>query len=387
MRVKLGDICEINPKRTPEDLDMNVSFIPMQRVSDQGDIDTSDIRSIKEVCKGFTAFVDGDILMAKITPCMENGKGAIASGLHNGIGYGSTEFHVLRPNQDLVRSSWIYYFTIEKLFRLNCEKNMTGSAGQKRVPKSYLQGYPIPLPSLAEQDMKIATLDRLRQIIILYKSQLQKLDDLVKARFVEMFGDPVDNPRGWETKGLLELGKCKNGMNFSAGESGVNVHCLGVGDFKNYSEICNTSVLPKISLNKMPPEEVMLQDGDIVFVRSNGNKMLVGRCLVIFPGDIPTTYSGFCIRFRKEAECVDTTYLVQLLKADSTRSKMAGRGANIQNLNQQILGALQIPIPPIELQQEFKDFIKQSDKFKLAVQQALDKTQQLFDSLMQQYFA
>lgn len=179
-----------------------------------------------------------------------------------------------------------------------------------------------------------------------------------------MFGDPVDNPRGWETKGLLELGKCKNGMNFSAGESGVNVHCLGVGDFKDYSEICDTSVLPKISLNKMPPEEVMLQDGDIVFVRSNGNKMLVGRCLVIFPGDIPTTYSGFCIRFRKEAECVDTTYLVQLLKADSTRSKMAGRGANIQNLNQQILGALQIPIPPIELQQEFKDFIKQSDKSK-----------------------
>lgn len=201
-----------------------------------------------------------------------------------------------------------------------------------------------------------------------------------------MFGDPVDNPRGWETKGLLELGKCKNGMNFSAGESGVNVHCLGVGDFKDYSEICNTSVLPKISLNKMPPEEVMLQDGDIVFVRSNGNKMLVGRCLVIFPGDIPTTYSGFCIRFRKEAECVDTTYLVQLLKADSTRSKMAGRGANIQNLNQQILGALQIPIPPIELQQEFKDFIKQSDKFKFVIQQSLDETQKLFDSFMQEYF-
>ena len=179
-----------------------------------------------------------------------------------------------------------------------------------------------------------------------------------------MFGDPVDNPKGWETKGLLELGKCKNGMNFSAGESGVNVHCLGVGDFKDYSEINDTSILPKISLNKMPPEERMLQDGDIVFVRSNGNKMLVGRCLVIFPGDVPTTYSGFCIRFRKENERVDTTYLIQLLKADSTRSKMAGRGANIQNLNQQILGALQIPIPPIELQEEFKEFIKQSDKSK-----------------------
>ena len=199
-----------------------------------------------------------------------------------------------------------------------------------------------------------------------------------------MFGDPVDNPMCWETKGLLELGKCKNGMNFSAGESGVNVHCLGVGDFKGYSEICDTSVLPKIALNKMPPEEVMLQDGDIVFVRSNGNKLLVGRCLVVFPGDVPTTYSGFCIRFRKETECVDTTYLVQLLKADSTRSKMTGRGANIQNLNQQILGGLQIPIPPIELQQEFKDFIKQSDKSKFELKQAIEGVDLLIMSLIQQ---
>ena len=248
---------------------------------------------------------------------------------------------------------------------MNLAKYSSGAT----IPHIYFRDYKneeFNLASVDRQQEIVTTLNKIQRIITRRRTQLSKLDELIKCRFVEMFGDPVDNPRGWETKGLLELGKCKNGMNFSAGESGVNVHCLGVGDFKDYSEICNTSVLPKISLNKMPPEEVMLQDGDIVFVRSNGNKMLVGRCLVIFPGDIPTTYSGFCIRFRKEAECVDTTYLVQLLKADSTRSKMAGRGANIQNLNQQILGALQIPIPPIELQQEFKDFIKQSDKFKFA---------------------
>mgnify|MGYP004661131319 CR=1 FL=1 len=244
----------------------------------------------------------------------------------------------------------------------------------------------IELPNKDKQKKIVIILDNVQSLIDKRKRQLEKLDELVKSRFIEMFGDPVYNPMGWETKGLLELGKCKNGMNFSAGESGVNVHCLGVGDFKDYSEINDTSILPKISLNKMPPEEVMLQDGDIVFVRSNGNKMLVGRCLVIFPGDVPTTYSGFCIRFRKENERVDTTYLIQLLKADSTRSKMAGRGANIQNLNQQILGALQIPIPPIELQEEFKEFIKQSDKSKFEIKQSLEKLELLKKALMQKYF-
>ena len=179
-----------------------------------------------------------------------------------------------------------------------------------------------------------------------------------------MFGDPIGNPMAWPTKCLLEMGKCKNGMNFHAGDSGVEIHCLGVGDFKDLSIIKNTGELPVISLNQMPAEDEMLHDGDIVFVRSNGNKMLVGRCLVVYPGEIPTTYSGFCIRYRKDYPEMDTMYLLQLLKMDSTRMKMVGRGVNIQNLNQQILSSLQIPLPPMELQQEFVKFVEQSDKSK-----------------------
>jgi type I restriction enzyme S subunit len=191
------------------------------------------------------------------------------------------------------------------------------------------------------------------------------------SQFIEMFGDPMDNPMAWPTKGLLEMGKCKNGMNFHADDSGVEVHCLGVGDFKDLSVIRNTDELPVISLNQMPAEDEMLHDGDIVFVRSNGNKMLVGRCLVVYPGEIPTTYSGFCIRYRKDFPEADTMYLLQLLKMDSTRVKMAGRGANIQNLNQQILSSLQIPLPPLEMQREFVDFVEQSDKSKFVFQIAI----------------
>ena len=201
-----------------------------------------------------------------------------------------------------------------------------------------------------------------------------------------MFGDPVQNPLRWTKRPLLEMGYCKNGMNFHTGDSGIEMYCLGVGDFKDHSVIDGTDCLPTVSLNEAPPEESMLRDGDIVFVRSNGNKALVGRCLVVYPHSTPTTYSGFCIRYRLTSDDVNTAYLLRVLKTDSMRKMMAGRGANIQNLNQQILATLNVPIPPKELQEQFASFVAQTDKSKLAVQQGLQELEILKKSLMQEYF-
>ena len=153
-------------------------------------------------------------------------------------------------------------------------------------------------------------------------------------------------------------------MNFHYDDSGVELNCLGVGDFKDFSIINNTAYLPTVSLNEMPTEEYLLKDDDIVFVRSNGNKALVGRSVAVYPGEVPTTFSGFCIRYRKKDESILVQYLLRVLKCDSMRKKMAGRGANIQNLNQQLLSALVIPIPPIDLQTQFADFVTQVDKSK-----------------------
>ena len=250
----------------------------------------------------------------------------------------------------------------------------------------YISRYEVLEAPISEQQSICKQLDYVYDIIKTRQQQLQKLDELVKARFVEMFGDPVTNPMDWPTKPLLEMGYCKNGMNFHTGDSGIEMHCLGVGDFKDYSVIDGTDYLPTISLNEAPPEESMLQDGDIVFVRSNGNKALVGRCLLVYPHNTPTTYSGFCIRYRLTSAEVNIAYLLRVLKTDSMRKKMAGRGANIQNLNQQILAALNIPTPPLELQEWFTAFIEQIDKSKVAVQKSLDEAQLLFDSLMQHYF-
>ena len=244
----------------------------------------------------------------------------------------------------------------------------------------------IELPSVDEQQSMVEILEKAKGILEKRNDELNTLDDLIKARFVEMFGDPVVNEKGWMTKPLLDMGQCKNGMNFHYDDKGIEINCLGVGDFKNLSVIDNTEELPTVSLNELPSEEYLLKDDDIVFVRSNGNKALVGRSLAVYPGDVPTTFSGFCIRYRKYDNEIIVPYLLRVLKTDSMRVKMAGRGANIQNLNQQILGTFVIPVPPMELQEQFANYVKQVDKSKVAIQAALDKAQLLFDSLMQKYF-
>ena len=278
-------------------------------------------------------------------------------------------------NQDEVLADYLYYYLKSKKSYIN---NLGRGVAQNNINLSILRNLEIPLPALSVQRQTVDILDKTAKVIEYRRQQLQNLDDLVKARFVEMFGDPVQNSLKWVTKSLLEMGYCKNGVNFHSGDSGIEIHCLGVGDFKDYSVVDGTDYLPTISLSEEPPEESMLQDGDIVFVRSNGNKALVGRCLVVYPHNTPTTYSGFCIRYRLTSNEVNTSYLLRVLKADSMRKKMIGRGANIQNLNQKTLATLNIPIPPMELQEQFAEFVNQTDKSKVVVQKALSKNVQYF---------
>ena len=154
-KTKLGSCCEINPKKTKDNRlvdNIEISFVPMTAVSEKGEIDSSDVRRYEDVKKGFTYFTEGDVLFAKITPCMENGKGAVAKGLKNRIGFGSTEFHVLRPIDGISNPYWVYAITSFKSFRKEAESNMTGSAGQRRTPVSFLENYEVSLPPIELQN-------------------------------------------------------------------------------------------------------------------------------------------------------------------------------------------------------------------------------------------
>ena len=255
---------------------------------------------------------------------------------------------------------YIFYMFTGKDWEAGTNKAVMG----KTLNKATLSAIKVSIHPISEQRRIVEVLDKASSIIEDRQRELTRLDELIRARFVEMFGDPGCNEKGWPTKPLLSMGFCKNGMNFHYDDSGVELNCLGVGDFKDYSIIADTATLPTVSLNEMPSPEYLLQDDDIVFVRSNGNKKMVGRSVAVYPGSVPTTFSGFCIRFRRNDDLVITPYLLRVLKAESMRQKMYGRGANIQNLNQHTLSSLYIPVPPKTMQEEFATFVAQVDKSK-----------------------
>lgn len=151
----LRECCEINPKKVSDKRlasGVQVSFVPMTAVSENGEIKTTEKKTYDEVKVGFTYFAENDVLFAKITPCMENGKGAVAVGLCNGIGFGSTEFHVLRPLTGRSNPYWLYSLISFDTFRKDAAANMTGSAGQRRVPAMFLEKYKITLPPFELQN-------------------------------------------------------------------------------------------------------------------------------------------------------------------------------------------------------------------------------------------
>jgi type I restriction enzyme S subunit len=169
--VPLSEAAEINPKvdRSLLTDDLPVSFVPMAAVgAANGQIDVSTTRPYGEVKKGYTAFRNGDVLFAKVTPCMENGKMAVARNLTNGQGFGSTEFHVLRPREG-VDPQYLHHFVSGATFRKEAARHMTGAVGLRRVPSSFLQDELIPLPEIDEQ----------RRIVAELEKQFSRLDEAV----------------------------------------------------------------------------------------------------------------------------------------------------------------------------------------------------------------
>ena len=201
----LGQVCVINP-RLPRSHGLGddhvISFVPMAAVDEAGGrIVSPQARQFSEVKKGYTHFEDGDVLFAKITPCMENGKAAIARELLGGHGFGSTEFHVVRP-QPHVLPEWVFYFVRRQSFRAEAKRSFTGTAGQQRVPTTFMESAMLPVPPLDEQRRLVDILSRAEGIVRLRREAQKKAAELIPALFLDIFGDPVTNPKGWQEVSL-----------------------------------------------------------------------------------------------------------------------------------------------------------------------------------------
>tara|TARA_R110002051_G_scaffold320520_5_gene406005 strand:- start:4156 stop:5745 length:1590 start_codon:yes stop_codon:yes gene_type:complete len=162
LQVAFEDVAEINPRKSVDlERDESVTFVPMAAVNEvSGTIVEGVSRPLHEVNQGYTQFANGDVIFAKITPSMENGKSAVAIGLENGIGFGSTEFHVLR-SRGAVLPEYLWRFVRQKAFREDAQKVMSGAVGQQRVPADYLKSHQLPLPPLPEQKRIVAKIDTL----------------------------------------------------------------------------------------------------------------------------------------------------------------------------------------------------------------------------------
>lgn len=179
--IRLAEVCEVNPRDPgPTPPSTPVSFIPMPAVSDiEGVIMRHETKPFTAVAKGYTRFREQDVIFAKITPCMENGKIAVAAGLHGGFACGSTEFHVLRSSKAIL-PSYLWRFLRQDSFRQDAERHMTGAVGQRRVPAQYIKDALIPLPPVPEQRRIIAKLDNLFRHSKSAREELARIPRLVE---------------------------------------------------------------------------------------------------------------------------------------------------------------------------------------------------------------
>ena len=371
MIMRLTDICEINPKADSVSDNTHVSFVAMPDVSENGKISTTIARPYGEVKKGFTFFKEGDVLFAKITPCMENGKGALAVGLKNGLGCGSTEFHVLRPKTDVLIGKWLYYLTAWPLFRSDAERHMTGSAGQKRVPKSFLEKYEINLPALHVQQQQVVTLDRIKRIIEYRESQLTLLDNLTKARFVEMFGDQETNPLGWPKKTIGDCCTLKSGTSLSAEieNEGGPIPYVKVGDM-NYPGNEKYITTSSRYVSAATAGKGLFPVGSIIFPKRGGAIGTNKKRMTAVPICADLNVMGVTSNGELRAEYLMAYFnMIDLGTLDN--------GSSVPQINNKDIAPLLICIPSKEMQDTFAEFVSQIDKSKDAFVHSLSLNQKM----------
>lgn len=266
-------------------------------------------------------------------------------------------------------------------------KNKILGAAMPYIKLGHLNSFPVPIYEIGVQQTIATELDSIQEMIDGYKAQLTDLDALAQSIFLDMFGSVAINDKSWDIIPMGKLGDFKNGLNYNKGEKGKIFKIIGVGDFQDLKSLTLFYNIPSIELESIS-SEYLLKNEDIVFVRSNGNKNLVGRCLEVYPNKEEVTFSGFCIRFRKSTDIINK-YLVALLTDTGFKKAhiLKSNGIGIQNINQKLLSNLPIPVPPIDLQKQFAERVESIEQQKELIRQQLADAEQLMAERMQYYFS
>lgn len=400
----LGGIARINPSRTkPEFEESDVSFLAMGDVSEDGRVICSQVRNYQEVAKGFTSFVDSDVLVAKITPCFENGKGALVTGLLGGIGFGSTEFHVVRAEADYAVPEFLHLHTCSDRFRLLGERNMVGSAGQKRVPAEFLRKFPIAVPPLREQKKIAAILSAVDDKLTIIARQIEATQTIKRGLMQTLFSRGVGTqyadgswvshiefkdselgeiPVGWAVKVLDSLAESITvGIATSTTEHYVNDGIPLIRNQNIKADFLDMADLLKISSEfDAKNKSKRVKAGDILTVRTGypGVSCVVSEGL----GNLQTFTT---LITRPNKHLIDSNFASRYFNSPRGKELMlhqAAGGAQ-QNINAGNLKKLLVPVPPLEEQRKIAEVLQAVDDKCHCLEAKIEYWQDLKRGLMQ----
>ncbi len=404
----LESITQINP-RHPTNLDnsLPVTFAPMPALSEfDYRFKFEEERPLGKVRKGYTHFAEGDVLFAKITPCMENGKAAVASGLRNGLGCGTTELHVLRPKEGIA-PKYIYFFIHQESFRRNAAQNFTGTAGQLRVPVSFIRESKIPLPPWAEQRRIVAKLEKLLEKVESSRTRLEKIAILLKRFRQSVLAtacsgrlttdwrkeDITENdlPQSWSILPLADLSTLitkgaspkwqgveytDRGVLFVTSENIGNGKML-LEDKKKYVEL---------KINDIQPKSV-LKIGDLL---TNIVGASIGRSAIFESPELANINQAVAlIRLRKN---VLGKYILYVLNSPSLIDHMHAEKVDVARANLSLadVANFPIPVPPKEEQHEIvrrmEELFALADRIEARYQKAKAQVDKLTQSILTKAF-
>ncbi|MBV6470164.1 MAG: hypothetical protein NBKEAIPA_02077 [Nitrospirae bacterium] len=388
---RLQDVAAINPPLSAVPAtDEVVSFLPMSAV-DAEEVEAVDgeTRLFNEVSKGYTPFIFDDVLVAKITPCFENGKIAQAKPTRR-FGFGSTEFHVIRPHVNDLDPRYLVHFLRQERVRKDGERKMTGSAGQRRVPEHFLANLRLPLPPLLEQRRIAAILDKADELRRKRRAALAKLDRLTQSIFLDMFGDPATNPKGWsEIACLGEVADIVSGITKGRQLNGKTTRVVPYLAVINVQDrALNLATVKTIEATEEEIRRYRLQKGDLLLTEG-GDPDKLGRG-TLWDNELPECiHQNHVFRVRLTSDAVEPTFLEWLI--GSTRGKRyflrsAKQTTGIATINMTQLRSFPLLLPPVELQRRFATRLAEIDLVGAAQRNSLSRFDDAFASLQHRAF-
>lgn len=287
----------------------------------------------------------------------------------------------IRPITQKLLLRYLFYHLNNSIFEEACIKWSKGLA-QKNMSTEWLKEYPLIIPPLSEQKQIVAELDLLSEVIAKRREQLTQLDALAQSLFYTMFGDPITNEKGWETKRLGEISTSQIGITYkpedvSNNEKGTVV--LRSGNIQN-STLCFKDI---VRVNSDIRENKYVRTGDILMCSRNGSSQLVGKVAMIPNLKEKMTYGAFMTVIRSDFQ----PFLFAFFRSPAFRSQLTtAKTATINQITVKMLENMQVILPPLALQQQFAEKIEAIEQQKERIRQSLAEVQLLFDSRMDYYF-